>query len=73
VFAGEAGIALLDAAEEALLGGEEETLAVDVDGAAFEDDAAAVPEGEFGLEPAARAASSPARSSPAQLCTWPSR
>jgi hypothetical protein len=48
LFAGEAGVALLDGAEEALFGGEEETLAVDVDGAAFEDDAAAVPKGEFG-------------------------
>ena len=36
----EAGVALLDLGEEALLGGEEDAGAVDVDGAAFEDDAA---------------------------------
>jgi hypothetical protein len=50
LFAAEAGIAFLDRAEEALFGGEEEALAVDVDGAAFKDDAATVPEGVFGLE-----------------------
>ena len=38
----EAGVALLDFGEEALLGGEQDACAVGVDGAAFEDDAAAV-------------------------------
>ena len=43
----EAGVALLDFGEEALLGGEQDACAVGVDGAAFEDDAAAV---DFGLD-----------------------
>lgn len=48
----DAGVALLDLGEEALFGGEEEAFAVDVDGAAFEDEAAglAVGAGDLGAE-----------------------
>ena len=41
IFASEAGIALLRFAEQAFFGGEQGAAAVDVDAAAFEDDAAA--------------------------------
>ena len=42
VFARHAGIALLHFAEQAFFGGEDGAASVDVDGAAFEDDAAVV-------------------------------
>ena len=48
----DAGVALLDFAEQALFGGEEDAGAVGVDGAAFEDEAVllAVGERDGGLE-----------------------
>ena len=39
VFVAEAGVALLDLGEQALFGGEQDSCAVDVDAAAFEDEA----------------------------------
>ena len=42
-FVAEAGIALLDLGEETFLGGEQDSRAVGVDGAAFEDDAVRLP------------------------------
>ena len=50
-----AGVALLDFGEEALFGGEEDAGAVDVDGAAFEDEADAGAVGEEGFGACARA------------------
>ena len=69
----EAGVALLDFGEEALLGGEQDACAVGVDGAAFEDDAAAV---DFGLDRevcrAGRRGEGPGRRG-GSWSTWPRR
>ena len=46
LLAAHAGIALLDFAQQAFLGGEQNSLSIGVDGAAFEDQPALVPSGK---------------------------